>query len=92
MKILIKQEAVSGEVPIAPGEYMASVKTDTSQIKLVGRGIDITIPAMRRPSKSKSKIPTVTFYSMGGPTWTLVITAPPTGEYFAFITYDAQKK
>jgi hypothetical protein len=88
MKIQLKQEASVGDIRIPAGDYLASCNTETSQIKLVGRGTDYSIPATRRPSKTKSRISSVQFYSMGGPLWTLVVTTPPLGEYFAFLKFE----
>lgn len=86
MKILLKENAVCADVEIPAGEYMVSLG-DGGTIQLVGRGKDYRVQGQKRPSRRETKTTSVQFYSMGGPTWTLVIAVPRRGEFFVFLKY-----
>lgn len=91
-KIQIKNDAVSGKTVIPKGEYLVSLQTDSHQIHFVAGGKTIKVPATKRRSTSKVRTTTVTFYSGGGKSWSLVITTPKNGEWIAMIEYSMSKE
>jgi hypothetical protein len=93
VKINIPRDALVGKVMIPRGDYMVSLQSDTQQLLLVGGGKDIKIPAIRRRNepKGKSKTIQVSFYSGGGNTWSLIVSAPKQGEWIAYIELEKEK-
>ena len=87
MKINVKGNAQSGTVFIPAGEYLVALAADSQQIKLTGRGIDIKLPAIRRRTTAKTRVTSITFYSGGGTTWSLVVSTPKQGEWLAMVDY-----
>jgi hypothetical protein len=87
VKITVKADAQSGTVHIPAGEYLVALASDTQQIRLTGRGIDIKLPAVRRRSNGKTRVTTITFYSGGGSTWSLVVSTPRQGEWLSMVDY-----
>lgn len=88
MKIMLKAQASIGDLQIPAGEYFVGIQTDTREITLTGHGQNYRVPAIKRPSKAKNRVTDVQLYSMGGPTWTLLVKTPPQGEYVAFVKYE----
>ena len=91
MRIRIDQNAACGNLIIPSGEYMVALRTDIQQFQLTGAGQDYTLPAIRRKSSSKVRTETVSFYSGGGRTWTLLIQTPKFGEWIAMLELGAGK-
>ncbi len=86
MKIQVKQDATCADVEIPAGEYWVSLG-DGGVIQLTGRGQDYRVQGQKRPSPRQLKTTSVQYYSLGGPSWTLVVAVPRRGEYFVFIKY-----
>ncbi len=92
MRITIGKDAKCGEVFIAKGDYWVTLQSDTQQIMLASSGKDTKIPATRRRTKAKTRVTTVTFYSVGGPVWSFVVSTPQYGEYVAFLELDVVRE
>jgi hypothetical protein len=91
MRITISKDAKCGNSYIPKGEYWVTLASDTQQMTLVGSGKEVKVPATRRRSKSKTRVATVTFFSSGGPIWSLVISTPQYGEWVAFLELDVSR-
>jgi hypothetical protein len=89
MKIQITRDARSGKTPIPKGDYWVSLNSDSAEMNLAGGGKDIRIPAKRRRAKVNNKTTQVSFYSGGGPIWSLVVIAPKYGEWVAFVEFTS---
>ncbi len=89
MKVTIGKDALCGKVMVPKGEYMVSLASDTQQIVLTGGGKQYKIPAIKRRSVGKTKVTTVTFYSGGGPSWSLLISTPKFGEWISMLELGA---
>ncbi|MBC7385993.1 MAG: hypothetical protein H7301_07520 [Cryobacterium sp.] len=74
------------------GEYMVALAADSGRFALTGGGKQFKLPAIRRRTKGKSRIITVTFFSGGGTTWSLVVPTPKQGEWIAMLEATATKK
>lgn len=70
------------------GDYLASFKTETTSILLVGGGKNIEIPCTKRPGRKKVRYTEIQFFSLDANTWTLSAVVPNQGEFFAFLTLD----
>jgi hypothetical protein len=88
MRIQIKEDAMCGKAPIPKGEYLVSLQSDSQQINLVAGGKTFKLPATRRRATSKVRTESVTFYSGGGKSWSLVVNTPKHGEWIAMIEYS----
>lgn len=91
MKITLKSAASIGTVQVDPGEYLVSARTDVVAIQLVGRGKDYLLPAIKRPAprgKKPARSTSVSFYSLGGGQWSLVLTVPKHGEFLCTLKYE----
>ncbi|MCM2322016.1 MAG: hypothetical protein NDJ90_02010 [Oligoflexia bacterium] len=88
MNIVLKHKASVGDLHIPPGEYLVALQSERNQILLTGHGMDIALPATKRPSRKKVRITEVLFYSMGGPIWTLSIAEPKRGEWAVFLKLE----
>jgi hypothetical protein len=87
-RIVLKGDAVAGNLMIQAGEYAVTVLTDRSSLQLTGRGVDYLIPAVRRPNRNKaSRTISLQFYSLGGGNWSIVMCLPKRGEWIASIAY-----
>lgn len=91
MKITLTSDATCGNVMIPKGEYLVALLPDMGQINLAGGGKDYKIPAVRRRTAGRTRITTISFYSGGGRTWSLVVSTPKNGEWVAFIEYAGTK-
>ena len=92
MKIKLKEEASAGNVVIPAGEYSVALLSEMQQINLVGGGKDYKIPAIRRRGTAKTRSTTVSFYSGGGKSWSLLIQTPKHGEWIASIEYGPGRR
>jgi hypothetical protein len=92
MRITVGKDAKCGDVFIPKGDYWVTLQSDTQQLLLASGGKDIKIPATRRRTKAKTRVTTVTFFSVGGPVWSLVVSTPQYGEYVAFVEVDVVKE
>lgn len=91
MKITIKEGAECGGVPIPSGDYMVALLADSQQINLAGKGQNYKIPAVKRRNRANAKVVTVSFYSGGGNSWSLVVTTPKHGEWLAQIEFQTER-
>ena len=87
MKIHIKTQASCGNILIPMGDYWVSLHPESSQIFLSAGGKDLKIPSTRRRAQSKTKRTQITFFSGGGPIWSLVVNTPNQGEWVSLIEY-----
>jgi hypothetical protein len=85
MKISLSKDAQCSGVSIPTGDYWVSLLSESQQMQLTGRGQDFRIAAVRRRSKTKQKTTSVSFYSGGGPQWSLVFSSPKLGEWVALL-------
>jgi hypothetical protein len=90
MKIHLIKDAECGKVIIPRGDYMVSLRSESGEICLSGGGKDFRLPAKKRRIKVKTKTTSISFYSGGGRTWTLMVTTPKYGEWVTFIDYITQ--
>lgn len=94
MKVTLKSTATAGTVSIEPGEYLVTARADIMAIQLVGRGKDYLVPAIRRPLRAKGgprgRGISVSFYSLGGGQWSLLVAVPKQGEFLATLKYHEQ--
>ncbi len=89
MKITINKDAISGKIFVPKGEYMVALASDTQQLVLTGGGKQYKIPAIKRRASGKTKVTTVSFYSGGGPQWSLLISTPKFGEWISMLELGA---
>lgn len=87
MKVTISKDAQCGQVFIPAAEYMVALASDTSEIVLTGSGKQYKIPAIKRRQQARTKVTSVSFYSGGGPLWSLVLSTPKFGEWVSMIEY-----
>ncbi|MCM2276693.1 MAG: hypothetical protein NDJ89_01295 [Oligoflexia bacterium] len=87
MRIQLTKNAVCGKVQIPKADYWVSLNSDSGQILLSAGGKDLRLPAVKRRSQVRTRSTTVSFYSGGGPLWSLVISTPKYGEWIATIEY-----
>lgn len=92
MKVTLSKDGMCGKVMIPKGEYMVSLASDTQQIVLSGGGKTYKIPAVKRRAAAKTKVTTVSFYSGGGPSWSLLVCTPKFGEWIAMIELGANSR
>ncbi len=88
MKITLKDDATCGKVIIPKGDYMVALISDSQQINLAGGGKDYKLPATKRRTAGRTRVTTVSFYSGGGNSWSLIVTTPKHGEWIAMIEYE----
>jgi hypothetical protein len=91
MQIQIKHHCVCGGLEIPPGDYLVALASESQQIRLTGHGLDLKIPAVRRRAQSKGKCDSVTFFSGGGTSWSLIYMSPKLGEWISLIEKDNSK-
>jgi hypothetical protein len=91
MKITLKEDADCGGVTVPKGEYMVALLHETQQLNLAGKGQNYKIPAVKRRAKANSRVTIVQFYSGGGNSWSLIVSAPKHGEWIAQVDYVAEK-
>ncbi len=91
MKITITRDATCAKVAVPAGEYLVALATDTQQMVLTGGGKQFKVPAIRRRSSAKTRVTTVTFYSGGGTSWSLVVSTPKFGEWIAMMELEKKK-
>ncbi len=92
MKIKIIKDAYSGKTFIPPGEYWVALAAESQSITLIAGGKNLSIPAVRRKSVTRSKTTSVAFYSGGGNLWSLLVDAPKVGQWIATIEYSNSKR
>jgi hypothetical protein len=92
MKILVTQDATCGNIPVPAGEYWVALSLESNQLTLVAGGKDLKIPAIKRKTKTKTRVTTVSFYGGGGAVWSLVVNTPKHGEWISYINYSSNKK
>ena len=85
MKITIAKDSKCGQVFVPKGEYWVSLSSENGQMVLSSAGKDVKVAATRRRTKSKTRVTSVSFFSVGGPVWSLVVTTPKYGEWVAFL-------
>ncbi|MBU6375418.1 MAG: hypothetical protein KGQ59_05440 [Bdellovibrionales bacterium] len=85
MRITVSKDSVVGAIIVPAGDYLVSLKADTQQIRLTGKGLDLLIPAIKRRNQCRGKIETATFFSGGAGQWSLVINSPKLGEWVALM-------
>ena len=85
MKVTLSKDALCGKILVPKGEYMVALASDTQQLVLTGGGKQYKIPAVRRRANAKTKVTTVTFYSGGGSTWSLLVSTPKFGEWISMM-------
>jgi len=85
MRITVLRNFVAGSIEVPAGDYMVSLKADTQQIRLTGKGLDLLIPAIKRRSVCRGKIETASFFSGGAGQWSLVINSPKMGEWVSLL-------
>jgi hypothetical protein len=92
MKVPFNRDCFCGKTRIPKGDYWVSLKSEASEILLSAQGKDIRLPALRRRTKVNGKTTQVSFYSGGGTTWTLVVSAPKYGEWVVFIELEMKQE
>ena len=92
MKVTIGKDAICGKVFIPAAEYMVSLSSESSEIVLTGAGKQYKVPAIKRRQQARTKVTSVSFYSGGGPIWSLVLSTPKFGEWVAMLEYGATKE
>lgn len=85
MKVTLSKDALCGKIAVPKGEYLVALASDTQQLVLTGGGKQFKIPAIRRRANGKTKVTTVTFYSGGGATWSLLVSTPKFGEWISML-------
>ena len=91
MKIKISRQGVCGKAIIPPGEYWVSLRSESQEIALAGKGKDILLPAVRRSQKGKGRATAIQFYCGGGTCWSLVVSSPQVGEWISLIDLAADE-
>jgi hypothetical protein len=87
LRITLSRNATCGKVTLEKGEYWVALQAEASQIQLLAGGRTFKVPAVRRRAKVRGKTVQVSFYSGGGPQWSLVVADPKMGEWIALIEY-----
>lgn len=88
MKIRLSKPMTCGKAILPMGDYLASFKSESTSILLVGGGRDIEVPCTKRPGRKKVRYTEIHFVSLDSNTWTLSAIVPNRGEYVAFLTVD----
>jgi hypothetical protein len=88
MKITLKQKAQVAGHELQAGDYHVSVLPDTQQMILLSGSKELKFNAIRRICRQKIRTADISFYSGGGPTWTILAKVPPNREFLLNITYQ----
>ena len=85
MQIRITNDLLCGSLEVPAGDYLVALAAESQQVRLTGRGLDLALPAIRRRSKAQGRSDTVSFYSAGGNSFSILVTSPKQGEWIVML-------